>query len=255
MENYQNFLTLELEAIKQEKNYDVNIIVATEVAYAKMQTFAPNTIYVVIKMLASNLTYNIKQQPLQIMVVSEQNRIDQTKDIMETFVTRNNWTSSIENGVYTKQQYNSPVVISNFNEIGYGTRSLIYVNGLLQIMEDIIDIEEFKIDTVEYKPLGLGIAYQMSGNTQALSNTKIAVTEKNMSTLSVTFTLPLTASSFTNNVLAIMNETESGNKEFNVSLKFNTNPATTIITTMKLISASIETAPNQAPSLKIGLMR
>lgn len=255
MDNYQNFIALELETIKQEKEYDFNIIVATELAYAKTTTFAPNTIYVIIKMLASDLTYNIRQQPLQIMVVTEQNRIDQTKDLMETFVSRNNWTSSIENGVYTKQQYNTPVVISNFNEIGYGYRSLIYINGILQIMEDIVDIEEFKIDTIEYKPLGLGISYQMSGNTQALSDTKIAVTEKNMSTLSLTFTLPLTKSTFTNDILKIIGEIESGNKNFAVSLKFNTDTPTIISTTMKLISASIETAPNQAPSLKIGLMR
>lgn len=255
MDNYQNFIALQLETIKQEKGYDFNIIVATDTAYARMDSFKPNTIYVVIKLLASELTYNIRQQPVQIMVTGDQNKSDQVNELMEEFVARNNWTSTLENGVYTKQQYNTPVVISNFNEVGYGYRSVIYINGIIQIMEEIIDVDSFTIDGKEYKPIGLQVGYQMSGNTQALGNTRIAVTEKNTATLSVSFTLPFSEKDFIKDALNIMSETESGNKEFAVVITFTTTPQIQINTTMKLISANMNTAPNQAPSIQIGLMR
>lgn len=254
MWDYEYFITEKLNQIKNTNNYDINIEIASEQAFAKLKTFNPNTIYVIIKKLASSLTYNITTQPVQILAITEQNQIDITKALLDEFVNTYNWSANLDGTTYLKQQYSSPVVLSNFNEVSYGYRSVIYITGTLYLMEDVIDIDSLTIDGVEYKPLTFSVAYQMTGNTQAVGTSRIAQTVKNIATLTYTLSVPLLDNDLCNKVRAIMNETTSGNVDFSISVVYtsNTYPLTA---SMKLINAQIITAPNQAPSLNLSFMR
>ncbi len=254
MWDYEYFITEKLNIIKNTNEYDINIEIASEQAFAKLKTFNPNTIYVIIKKLASTLTYNITTQPVQILAITEQNQLDITKSLLEEFVNTYNWNASLSDETYVKQQYSSPVVLSNFNEVSYGYRSVIYVAGTLYLMEDVVDIDSLTIDGVEYKPLTFSVAYQMTGNTQAVGTSRIAQTVKNIATLTYTLSVPLLDNDLCNKVRAIMNETTSGNVDFSISVVYtsNTYPLTA---SMKLINAQIITAPNQAPSLNLSFMR
>lgn len=254
MWDYEYFITEKLNQIKNTNDYDINIEIASEQAFAKLKTFNPNTIYVIIKKLASTLTYNITTQPVQILAITEQNQLDITKSLLEEFVNTYNWNASLSDETYVKQQYSSPVVLSNFNEVSYGYRSVIYVAGTLYLMEDVVDIDSLTIDGVEYKPLTFSVAYQMTGNTQAVGTSRIAQTVKNIATLTYTLSVPLLDNDLCNKVRAIMNETTSGNVDFSISVVYtsNTYPLTA---SMKLINAQIITAPNQAPSLNLSFMR
>ena len=254
MWDYEYFITEKLNTIKNSKGYDLNIEIASEQAYAKIKTFEPNTIYVIIKKLSSTLTYNIDTTPVQILAIAEQNQIDMTKDILDTFVNTYNWTSQLNGTTYVKQQYTSPVVLSNFNEVSYGYRSVFYITGTLYVMEEVVDIDTLEIDDVVYKPLSFGFAYQMSGNTQAVGNSYLAETVKSIATFTITLSVPLLNDTLCTKVREIMNGTQSGNTNFKFEITFTTGTAN-IELNMKLTNAQLNTAPNQAPSLNLSFMR
>lgn len=254
MWDYEYFITEKLNQIKNTNNYDINIEVASEQAFAKIKTFKPNTIYVIIKKLASTLTYNITTQPVQILTIAEQNQLDITKALLESFVNTYNWTTDLDNTTYVKQQYSSPVVLSNFNEVSYGYRSIVYVTGTLYVMEDVVDIDTLEIDGTEYKPLTFGFSYQMTGNTQAVGTSILAETVKSVATFTVTLSVPLLNDDLCNKVRQIMNGTLSGNTNFLFEITYTTGTAN-IESNMKLINAQLQTAPNTAPSLNLSFMR
>ena len=254
MWDYEYFITEKLNQIKNTNDYDINIEVASEQAFAKIKTFKPNTIYVIIKKLASTLTYNITTQPVQILTIAEQNQLDITKALLESFVNTYNWTTDLDETTYLKQQYSSPVVLSNFNEVSYGYRSIVYVTGTLYVMENVVDIDTLEIDGTEYKPLTFGFSYQMTGNTQAVGTSILAETVKSVATFTVTLSVPLLNDDLCNKVRQIMNGTLSGNTNFLFEITFTTGTAN-IETNMKLINAQLQTAPNTAPSLNLSFMR
>lgn len=251
--NYELYLTEKLNIIKNTNEYKIDLEISTEQAFAKVKTFKPNTVYVVIKYLSSEFSYNLLTQPIQILAIAEQNQIDITRAIFEEFTNTWNWKTIDSGTTYAKQQYSTPVVLSNFNEVGFGYRSVVYVSGTLQIMENVNDIEEIEIDYVNYKPLSFSISYQMTGNTQAVGDSRLAVTEKNMATLTVSMAIPLLDNDLCNKCLEIINGTRSGNESFwfwigfisGIDIQYN----------LKLVSCQILTAPNQAPSLQLAFMR
>lgn len=254
MWDYEYFITEKLNQIKNTNNYDINIEVASEQAFAKIKTFKPNTIYVIIKKLASTLTYNITTQPVQILTIAEQNQLDITKALLESFVNTYNWDAKPYGTTYVKQQYSSPVVLSNFNEVSYGYRSIVYVTGTLYVMENVVDIYSLEIDGTEYKPLTFGFSYQMTGNTQAVGTSILAETVKSVATFTVTLSVPLLNDDLCNKVRQIMNGTLSGNTNFLFEITYTIGTAN-IESNMKLINAQLQTAPNTAPSLNLSFMR
>ena len=251
--DYELYITEKLNEIKISKNYDIDLQISSEQAFAKIKDFKPNTIYVVLKYLSSTYSYNVLSQPVQIMAISEQNQIDITKDILSTFTNSYNWVSVVDSTTYIKQQYSTPVVLSNFNEVGFGYRSLVYITGTLEIMDDLIDVSSISIDSVTYKPIAFSLSYQMTGNTQPVGTSKIAVTQKNISTLNFTMVVSFVNDNLCSKVLGIINETTNGNDGFSFVVTFSN--STTITTTMKLINAKIDTSPNQPPSLNLSFMR
>ena len=64
MFDYEYFLTEKLNTIKLANNWDIDLEISNEQAFAKIKTFLPNTIYVVIKRLATNYQYNVLTMPI-----------------------------------------------------------------------------------------------------------------------------------------------------------------------------------------------
>ena len=119
--------------------------VCNEQIFVKKKTLDPNTIYVVVKYLSSTNTLNAVTQPIQILVSCEQNQIQVSQIVFSKLVESHNFEAFIDNGSYIKQDYRQPVVLSNFNEVSYGYRTLMYISATLFIMENVMDIEGFSI--------------------------------------------------------------------------------------------------------------
>jgi len=259
--NYRNYVKEQLTLIiRSDIKYDgLKVEVSDEQAFTKKKDYTSNTIYVVIKELSSSFEYNAKTTPIQILVVSEENRIDYTKEILNIFATNLNWNANTFDGTYVKQQYNSPVVLSNFGDIASGYRSVLYLTGTLFLMEGIFDIREVKVGvnggTKEaIQPLNIQLNYAMSGNTQQVNNEALATTVKNTATLSLSMTIPFINKNFITTIYNIMNGLTSGNTTFNFEFKKD-NTATITYQNMKLVSANIITATNQISGLQLGFMK
>ena len=235
MFDYEEYLREKLNQINITRGYNLTIEVASEQAFVKIKTFLPDTIYVMIKKLATTYMYDVLTQPIQLMILAEQNQMETTKKLVDEFTNSYNWLSEIVEGTsgnytYVKQQYSNAVVINNFNVVGWGYRTMLYITGDLAIMENVCDISatidnvvkrgSILVDSNEVKPLTFNISYNMTGNTQPIGTERIATTEKTMSTLSIAMSVQMIGSSFVNKVLGIMNGTTSGNELFNFTFVF-----------------------------------
>ena len=251
--NFESYLLNKLLRANVELKTNLKIYVSEEQNFAKMDKLEPDAIYVVVKYLSSSIQYYTETTPIQILVLSEQNSLDKARMLMNKYATENNWVIDEDGTTYVKHQYNSPVVLNNYVEVGYGYRSVLYVTGTLFILENIIDVSEVKIDNEAIEPLSFNMSYSMSTNTQQLPNEEIASSQKTVSTFAITMTIPMIGSTLATNIMKIIDQQETGNKEFTISFKCGL--AEPITKAMKLISAQITTAPNQIPGLQIGFMR
>lgn len=206
--NFENYLLQELNSDK--------VIVMSEQLFAKNGEFDPDKIYVVTKYLTSSIEYGAETQPIQILVLSEQNGLKEAKEIFDAFTVTHNWRAGTHDGVYVKQQYSSPVVMSNFNEAAYGYRSVLYISATLYIMQNVCDVEKLKIKDVDIKPLNFNWSYQMTGNTQPVGGDMIASTVKNISTFQATMSIPV-LNSYISETGFVEDQVEGGNLPANES--------------------------------------
>lgn len=108
------------------------VTVAKEQDFNRIQDKHPNHIYIVVKFLAASLNYGQTLLPITITAVSEDRKLDVCQKLLFEFADRNNL--KLTDGKI-KQFYTSPQVISNFEEIYDGFRSILYVSGTFLISE------------------------------------------------------------------------------------------------------------------------
>ena len=190
--NYTYFLESKLSLIKANLGIENNIYVADEQSFVKIK-LEPKNIYVVVKYLASTLAYDGKVQPIQLMVLSEQNSLETAKALFNQFTSENNLVAEIFGSDLVKQTYSTPVVVNNYTEIGYGFNSLLYISGTLFILSDIVDLTDLTVDGVDVKISSFNDVYAMTGNTQPVSGNFISSTVKSVSTVNCSFVLPMIA--------------------------------------------------------------
>ena len=276
-------MNFDYNKILREKLYDLqktlglsnfDFEVDSEQAFLKMKDLKPDTIYVLTRELQNDKSIGAETQPVQILVLSEQNSLDVSKALFSEFAKKYNFEAMSIGNIWIKQQYSDPVVLSNFNVVDFGYRSVLYISATLYIMEDVIDIRNVKIDDKPYVPLAFNLSYSMSTNTQQLPNKFIATSMKTTSTFAITMTVPLLGNDFVKKVLNIIKETNNtgvegsdlvaynGNNPFKISFDCaigednNESYKLTIEKTeMRLISAQLVTAPNQVPGLQLGFLQ
>ena len=286
--DYNRILRNKLYLLQNELGLsNFNFEVDSEQAFLKKKDLTPNTIYVLTKNLQNDNSIGVDTQPVQIMILSEQDSLDVSKAFFTEFAKKNNFEAISEtytedgetHNIWLKQQYSDPVVLSNFNAVDFGYRSVLYISATLYIMYDVIDVSNVYVDYVNgdkpYVPLNFNVSYSMSTNTQQMAGsagTFIASSMKTVSTFALTMTVPMLATKLVKKVLNILKETDNtglagtdgiaydGNNEFVIKFdcsvgKEETAYKVTIEKTVRLISAQLVTAPNQVPSLQLGFMK
>lgn len=189
--NYINYLGQRLNIIRNNLNIENNIEVYEEQAFLKHK-LVPNTIYLVVRFLSADIGLTgIKEQPVNIVVMSEQNSLENAKAIMQRFAETYNWKEETVGDTYLKQSYGTPFVLNNFEDVASGFRSVLYLSATLQLMENVVDVEDLEIDGVSIKPLAFSINYNMQGNTQQIPPKFLSSTVKSVSTLGFSLSLPL----------------------------------------------------------------
>lgn len=272
--NYNNILRNRLAALQKELGLDgFDIEVDSEQAFLKTKDLKPNTIFVLTKELQNDRSIGVETQPVQIFILSEQNSLDACRILFSEFAKRNNFVAFTSGNDWIKQQYTDPVVLSNFNGVEFGYRSVLYVSATLYIMKNVVDVSNVAIDGDPIVPLSFSFSYSMNVNTQPKATESISSSQKTVSSFAITMSVPLVKSDFVEKVLKIIDETDdtnntdlevservayNGNEVFAVSFTCKTSDESMSITiskNLKMINAQLITAPNQVPSLQIGFMK
>ena len=121
--------------------YSDNYYNGYSVTVAKEQDFVkirdnkdPKHIYVIVKFQSASLNYHQYLLPLTITALSEQNKLDVCQRLMLEYAETYNL--SMSNDETIKQFYDAPQVLSNFEEIYYGYRSMLHMTGTFLVSQD-----------------------------------------------------------------------------------------------------------------------
>lgn len=282
--NYNELLKTELynlQPVYGLDNYEFEV--DSEQAFLKRKDLKPNTIYVLTKELQNDNSIGVDTQPVQILILTEQNSLEISKAFFTGFAKKFNFQEvyqtytdedNVTHNIWIKQQYSDPVVMSNFNTIDYGYRSVLYMSATLYIMYDIVDLKVLKIDGKSVKALTFSLAYTMTPNTQQVTGSTefISKSVKSISSLAINLTIPTVQSDLISKVLSIANETDTqqtteltygGNENFNVYFELGNIPFgnsgaiddTGKVLNMKLVALNYETAINNIPAIRLGFTK
>lgn len=258
--------TLELEGVR--------FVIDSEQSFIKMKDLEPGVIYVITRDLQNDNSIGVDTQPVQILILSEQNSLEIAKSFFTDFAKKYNFeaisqtyvdSENVRRNIWIKQQYSDPVVLSNFNTMNYGYRSVLYVSTTLYIMYDVVDLKDLKIDNVAYRALTWDLAYNMTPNTQQLSNEYISKSVKSVSSMAITITLPVVESALITKVLAILDESDGASTDLTDTLSYGGNEnfyfdfylgsKHFVNKRMKLVSADIGTAIDNIPAIRLGFIK
>lgn len=252
----------------------VTFVIDSEQAFLKYKDLEPNTVYALTRDLQNDNSIGVDTQPVQVLVLSEQNSLDIVKSFFTEFAKKYNFEAvsqtykddqNVTHTIWVKQQYSDPVVLSNFNTVDYGYRSVLYIAVNLFIMYDVVDLKDLKIDGADYKALTWDMAYSMTPNTQQVSNEYISKSIKSVSSLAITITLPVVESALITKVLAILDESDTTSTDTGDTLSYGGNENFYFDfylgskhfenKKMKLVSADIGTAINNIPAIRLGFIK
>lgn len=99
------------------------------------KTTVSDDIYMVVSLGQVTPNGLVSETPVVIHAMSEINNIDMVQDILITFCNEYNLTSN-EN--YMLEVWSTPTAVSNFEEVGYGIRSIFIMRGSLTIADSSV---------------------------------------------------------------------------------------------------------------------
>jgi len=210
-ENILELIGKEMKSILNSDNAfnGYSFCITNETQYEKDEELKnqKKMIFIVIKYYPATLNFGQIIMPIQLDVISEANKIDIAKRLLYAFAE----TYNLEfNDDYTiKQYFQSPSVLSNFNEIGTTYRSLMTMRGTLQISENSNLIKSISlVNGNQNTPLGFitsNVSFDVQLETQSLYNQdNITKSWARVGTLVLNFSIYLTNDSFCNKLLYIM---------------------------------------------------
>lgn len=133
MLNYSEIIVLINQQMKKVIDEDENlkgkidIQVVNEVEYKRNRNKDPNKVYMVVRFAQGNETFAYTSIPFTMVSMGQMNSVELTQLLLMSYVTKYNLTR-VE-GMDLAQSYNTPNVVSNFNLVNDGMRSLFYIAG------------------------------------------------------------------------------------------------------------------------------
>lgn len=112
------------------QGYD--IVLNNEQQFYTIKENIPGRIYIVVKFGEASLDYGQTVSPITIQAISEHNNLEVAQTLLYEFANKYNLsfdTTSVEN-MSIKQVYNAPYILTSFNEVFEGFRTLMYVSGV-----------------------------------------------------------------------------------------------------------------------------
>ena len=219
------------------RNY--NIKLANEQYYINPEDRKePNTIYIVVKFLPADITFNQNVIPITITAVSEYNKIEVCQRLLLEYAQTYNLINDVWNGkINYNQTYTTPQVMSNFSEVYYGYRNIFYMSGtfllsynsnpsklyyIKKIEENGVFVEkESLIDVINFSE-----SFTIQPDTQPFFGTNNRTrTVGKFATHTISFTMFLVDDVLCNDILSIVlvdldDDIEKENPDINSDFKF-----------------------------------
>lgn len=212
------------EIIYANEDYykDYKIVISNDLMYIdeQMRKAQENTIFIVVKFLPATLTYKQKIAPINISVLAEYNSIDVCYSLLNSYAEK--FHLELDESETIKQFYTSPSIVSNFNEVFDGYRSLYYLSGTFLISENANRVKIKNRDTGEYidtieSVFSCGIQLDTQPNYQS-NNFTNSIARVGTRTLAIT--VNAIDVDFVNNALKVAFEELPIDTEFNFDLEF-----------------------------------
>ena len=258
MFNYENWLTNLMYKVANELNLNgYNFEVYNEQSFVKKKDVTPKTIYVILKYLSSSKIESTQLQPIQALIMSEENGLQIASLIFTKIALDYNLyaMANIELGGgnskdMLKMTYTSPVVLSNFNMVGHGYRSVLYSSINLYVLLNVVDVEDLKINGESISYTTCSTAYTMTADVQDFNTSNFVKSVKSKQSFAMTIALSPTTSQFFTKITQILNDEISGDEQFGVTFMLN---GVKIIKQMKISTININSTKMDAPTIVVGL--
>jgi len=237
--NYRNYLQSLLGpdiVVTDELNFDYN----------------GEGIAVVIKYLTGNHFQDSTIIPIQLSVYTDD--VVSTKALLDTFTKQNSNTSFIDNFVYVKQIYSTPIVLASFQDAGANYMSQFVVSGTLIVSENISDIKEVFIDGVSYFTTTRLLTYVGQPDNQRRSNQFLNGTFIKFGMLKLSMNLIHKASPLTDKIRKILIGQLDIDTEFDIVLVYTENDIEETYT-MKLDSTNINSENQALPIMTVSFIK
>jgi len=254
MISYKDTLLNGLNQLLVDFELDYNIQVFDEKSYTN-EVLDPNTITIIIKYLTGTILYTSTVLPIQLMVMTEENSIGIAKMLLESYAQTNNFTSVVIGNDFVKQAFSTPTVVNNFNSIGLGYRSVMFMNATLTITGSVVDLINLSIDGVVTKVINASVSYNADPDNQPFPNSTLNVSVKRFANFTVSIQLPYTDSVFCKKVIDIMRGQVGGNSKFVMQFTFSHAPNVVFSHSMLMVGGVFNTTPGDLPTLQVSFMR
>lgn len=175
----------------------------------------PKTIYITVKFLPATINFGQTILPITINALSEENALEICNTMLTEFALQYNMEFALNDTV--RQFYNTPYVISNFNEISTGVRTLMSMSGTLQINKTSNPKKIYIVKTTELIELPVitsNLSFETQLDPQVFYNSSdITSSEVRAGTYTLTLVMYDMTNYFQDKVLGIVC------KEFGTSIK------------------------------------
>jgi hypothetical protein len=216
----------------------------------------PKTISVVIKYLTGTILYTSTVLPLQFMLMAEENSIEVAKMLIDAYAQQNNFKSITIDGNFVKQAFSTSAVVNNFNPVGSGFRSLLFMSATMTITGSVVDIQSLVIDTVTTTFISAVLSYNSEPDSQPFpAFSPLNTSVKRFASMAFSLQVPHTNSVFCQKVINIMRGNVGGNTKFAMTITLNNTGNTTITQNFLLVSANFNTTAGDLPTLQLAFAR
>ena len=238
---------------------EFNLKLTNEQYFVKEKQRDRGTIYIVVKFMPATIDFGQTLLPVTFNAVSERNGVEVCQKLMFEYAqTYNLKTINDENGAFIQQKYSTPSVMSNFNDIYDGFRSLFYMSGSFIISENINTWDLYYYDTFEdsngikIEILNMSLGFDNSLDSQPYANTGNFIESiSKFGSLSFNLATYLTDNELMNKCIDIMAKTKPTNASFYFEIVFKKRNLKIPKTKYKLQNSNLTQTVGEIPVISL----
>jgi len=250
--DYEEYLLNKLFQCRNELGLeDCDIKISSERSFVMPKD--KNTLLFIIKKLTGSYVFqNILTQPLQIIVYSEMQTMNNAMQILDLFAKKYNNNSFYDNNTLIKQNYDTVVSLRPMLGVENGFKASLYCYGNLTIMENVSDIKNLTFNYMDgstqkselVNALSTSLGYSAVLNTTKISGQELSTSLKQEAGLTLTLTLPQTDSELCKKLNAISLGEINGNYLFNFTFEiYNATKTLNFVLTTYVLNSNTTDAP------------